>query len=88
MPRLAHARNDHAAGAGVDQLRGVDEAAVVAQARVQRNDGIGLDRKGLATQFQHALRQGFVKTFQHYLVISYTHSRSINELRKQKTCQS
>ena len=62
--------------------------AAVAQARVQRHDGVGLDGKRLAPQFQHALRQGLVKTFQHYLVISYTHYRSINELRKQKTCQS
>jgi hypothetical protein len=50
-------------------------------------DRVGLDFEGFARQIACAARL-FVKSFQHCFFMGYTHAGSINELRKQKTCQT
>lgn len=85
---FTHARDHHAAAAAVQQLDGAHEIVVVAEARVQGANGVGFDGQGLAAQLQHTAGLVRVKTFQHYFFMGYTHVGSINELGKQKTCQS
>jgi hypothetical protein len=61
--------------------------AIVAQAALQRQDGIGFDLQGLARQLDGTAGSLGGKRCRCGFVIGYTHNRSINELAKQKTCQ-
>ena len=90
MSGLADPRDDDPSAALQQKRHGLSKTVVraVREPGFQRIQGIGFDLDRIAGELKRTLRFFRIEVFRQGFCIGYTHAGSINELRKQKICQS